>query len=109
MLKGLSGQGTILSEEGFTTLFSPQLNETHFEERNDFEFDDEYNIGVFWAISNAGLILHNGAMDGVYSFLYLNPENNIGVIAFSNTPENSFGEVRTELRTLEKQIVPVAK
>jgi len=57
---------------------------------------------------NTGLVLHNGAMDGVYSFLYLNPINNIGVIAFSNTPENSFGEVRTELRTFEKQIKPAA-
>jgi len=47
-------------------------------------------------------------MDGVYSFLYLNPINNIGVFAFSNTPENSFGEVRTELRTFEKQLMPTA-
>ena len=47
-------------------------------------------------------------MDGVYSFLYLNPIKNTGVIAFSNTPENSFGAVRSELRSFEKQIKPVA-
>ena len=108
MLRGLSGKGKILTNTSYKTLFTPQLSETHFEERSDFEFDDEYNVGVFWSTSKAGLILHNGAMDGVYSFLYLNPINKIGVIAFSNTTDNSFGAVRTELRTFEKQIMPAA-
>ena len=43
-------------------------------------------------------------MDGEYSFLHLNPENMLGVVTFSNTPDNSYGEIRSEIRKLEKQI-----
>ena len=103
MIKGYSGNGSLLSNSSYKVLFTPQLNENHFDERSDYEFDDEYNLGVFWAISKAGLRLHNGAMDGVYSFLYLNPETNIAAIAFCNLPDNSFGEIRSEIRSFEKE------
>lgn len=103
MIRGYNGEGELLSVEAYKTLFTPQLDESHFEERSDYEFDDEYNFGVFWAISAADLRLHNGVMDGVYSFLYLNPENNVAVIAFCNTPDNSFGTIRRKLRAFEKE------
>lgn len=104
IVKGFSGDGNLLTSDSYRVLLSPQLTSNHFEERSDYEFDDEYNSGVFWAISIANLRLHNGAMDGVYSFLYINPETNIAAIAFCNLPDNSFGEIRSEIRKFEKSL-----
>jgi len=104
VVNGFSGNGKLLTSESYHVLLSPQLSSHHFEERSDYEFDDEYNSGVFWAISKADLRLHNGGMDGVYSFLYINPETNVAAIAFCNLPDNSFGTIRSEIRKFEKTL-----
>ncbi|MEZ4988575.1 MAG: serine hydrolase domain-containing protein [Saprospiraceae bacterium] len=95
MIKGYNGNGVILNKQSYKTLFEPSLDESFYQnERDSSPLNDEYNVGVFWAVSHTGIRLHNGGSIGVYSFLYLNPDTNSGAISFSNLPDASFGDIR---------------
>ncbi|MCG8329736.1 MAG: beta-lactamase family protein [Chitinophagales bacterium] len=104
MIKGYEGRGALLNQSSYAILFNPQLDETYFESRDTSALNDEYNVGVFWAVSAAGYCLHNGGSMGVYSFLYFNPETNSGALSFSNLPDASFGRVRDIVHTYEQRI-----
>lgn len=105
MIKGYNGEGKILTASSYQTLFNPQLTESFFDEkREESPLDDEYNVGVFWAVSSTGIRLHNGGSIGVYSFLYFNPETNSGAVGFSNMPDNSFGDIRETVYKYETKI-----
>jgi len=97
MIRGLKGEGQLLGPSAYDTLFLPQLEDRHFEERSEYPFNDEYNMGVFWGESYPGYILHNGLMDGVLAFVVLNPETNTGIFALTNMHDNYIGDVRAIL------------
>ena len=101
MSNGYNGQGRILNSKSYKTLFSPQLEREKFEDNDKSSLNDEYNVGVFWAISKPGLILHKGGSIGVYSILYFNPENNMGAIAYCNLAHQDFGEIVNVVRKYE--------
>lgn len=95
MMNGYNGKGRILKPESYQVLFEPQLTESYFEEdRAKYALSDEYDVGVFWAVSSTGIRLHNGGSIGVFSFLYFNPESNTGAVGFANLPDGSFGAIR---------------
>ena len=61
MIKGYNGNGVILNKQSYKTLFEPSLDESFYQnERDSSPLNDEYNVGVFWAVSNTGIRLHNG-------------------------------------------------
>ncbi len=111
MIKGYHGGGKLLQTTSYQTLFEPQLDSSYFDEpRDEFPLNDEYNVGIFWAVSASGIRLHNGGSIGVYSFLYFNPEKKSGAVGFSNLPDASFGQVRDAVYKYEQKIFsPVSK
>lgn len=94
MMNGYRGKGKLLRPAAYQTLFQPQLPDTCFENRNDYLFNDQYSVSVFWAISPTGYRLHNGGSVGVYSFIYFDPVTKTGAAAFCNLPVDDFGKVR---------------
>lgn len=76
MLKGMQGEGTLLTPVSYQTMFSIQ-----------FEGGD--HPGVFWDISQTS-ISHNGGSQGHYNLLLLNKKNHIGKILFTNTHAHWF-------------------
>lgn len=105
MINGYEGEGKLLNASSYQTLFSPTLTESYFDEkREQSPLNDEYNVGIFWAVSSKGIRLHNGGSIGVYSFLYFNPDNKSGAVGFSNLPDNSFGEIRETVYKYETKI-----
>jgi len=93
-IKGYNGTGKLLTKRSYQILLNPQLNDSSFENRSDYIFNDQYNVGVFWAISAPGYRMHNGGTIGVYSFIYFNPKTGMGALAFCNLPHSDFGEIR---------------
>ncbi len=102
IMKGYNGNGKLLSKNSFQTLLNPQLPDSCFENRNDYPFNDQYGVGVFWAISAAGYRLHNGGSIGVYSFIYFDPKTQSGALSFCNLPVDDFGKVRDVIHKYQK-------
>lgn len=94
IIKGYNGKGKLLTPESYQILLNPQLADSCFENRNDYIFNDQYNMGTFWSISSPGYRMHNGGTIGVYSFIYFNPKTGMGALSFCNLPHNDFGKIR---------------
>jgi len=94
IIAGYNGKGKLLTPRSYEALLSPQLPDSCFENRNNYIFNDQYNTGVFWAVSEPGYRLHNGGTIGVYSFIYFNPKTGMGALAFCNLPHSDFGQIR---------------
>lgn len=110
MIKGSSGKGELLNGQSYKTLFEPVLDESYFEdERDSSPLNDEYDIGVFWAVSSTGIRLHNGGSIGVYSFMYFDPKTKSGAIGFCNLPDQSFGKIRNAVYRYERKIAATSK
>lgn len=85
LIKGQNGNGKILSTASFKELFAPQLTADHFEKRNENDFNDEYNSGIFMGFSASGYIGHTGSDPGVATFMFFDPKTQIGKILIVNT------------------------
>jgi len=107
MKNGLNGQGKILKAKSYQTLLNPQLSKNIPRDRNEGALSDEYDVGVFWAISKAGYRLHKGGSIGVYSILYFNPINDIGVISYCNLAHPDFGKIVNIIKNFEENIKKV--
>lgn len=89
LIKGYNGRGTLLSESGYRTYFTPALTDAHFRERNTLNpYSDEYNIGVFIGFSAAGNIGHTGGDPGVSSLMSFDPKTGVGRLLIVNTNIN---------------------
>ncbi|PKA99633.1 CubicO group peptidase (beta-lactamase class C family) [Flavobacteriaceae bacterium MAR_2009_75] len=85
LINGQNGRGKILTKTSFSELFTPQLTAGNFEERNESDYNDEYNSGIFMGFSAAGYIGHTGSDPGVASFMFFDPKTRIGKILMVNT------------------------
>ena len=86
LIKGYSGNGTLLSKVNYKELFERQLNAKNFTERNaNHPYKDDYNIGIFIGFSGTGNIGHTGGDPGVSSLMFFNPKDKIGRILLVNT------------------------
>lgn len=101
---GFNGIGKILNPESYQTLLNPQQNRDIFEETDDYALNDDYDVGVFWAISQPGYRLHKGGSIGVLSLLYFNPNNDISVISFCNLAHADFGKVVNTIMSFEEKL-----
>jgi len=104
MKNGLKGKGVILNAKSYQTLLNPQLSKTIPRDQDESALNDEYDVGVFWAISKPGYRLHKGGSIGVYSILYFNPINDIGVISYCNLAHPDFGKIVNNIRKFEEKI-----
>lgn len=79
LIKGYSGNGTILTTDGYKEFFRSQLNEKAFEK-------DNYNVGIFiekeLAYNDIG---HTGGDPGTNTLMYFNTETKKGKILILNT------------------------
>lgn len=93
LIKGYSGNGTLLSKKSYKELFKAQLKEKNFTERNtNNPYNDEYNSGIFMGFSAMGNIGHTGGDPGVSSLMFFNTKDKIGRILLINTDiENQKG------------------
>ena len=86
LIRAYSGNGQLLSEESYKSLFNPTLDDSFFEERDaEFPYNDEYDMGVFMGHSGTGLIGHTGGDPGISSFMFFDPETGIGQYMMINT------------------------
>ncbi len=86
LIRGYSGNGTLLSQESYAELFKKQLAEENFTERDpNHPYDDEYNTGLFMGFSALDNIGHTGGDPGVSSLMFFNAESGIGRILLVNT------------------------
>lgn len=87
LIRGHAGKGTLLPKASYQQLFSEFLTEGNFEEERDTDrpFDDEYNTGLFIGHTPAGYIGHMGGDPGVSTFMFFDPNTQIGKLLFVNT------------------------
>lgn len=79
LIKGFSGEGTLLKKESYELLFTEQLEEHHFESRNpDHPYDGDYNPAIFIGYSGMGYVGHSGGDAGVATWLYFDQETKTG-------------------------------
>ncbi len=89
LIKGFSGNGTILNKESYKEYFRQQLTAKHFLKRNEKNpYSDEYNLGIFIGFSYTGNIGHTGGDPGVTSIMFFNPKSKIGRLLIINTNIN---------------------
>lgn len=104
MVKGFNGNGTLLKPKSYSYMFNHQLDRNAFDDPDKNKLNDEYGVGIFWGISEAGYILHTGGMIGVYSIIYYNPKSEIGIIAFCNMAHPDFGKILNILDEYETAV-----
>ncbi|NMM47760.1 serine hydrolase domain-containing protein [Marinigracilibium pacificum] len=79
LIKGYSGNGTLLNPESYKELFTEQLNESHFESRDpNHPYNGDYSPAIFIGHSAPGYIGHSGGDAGVATWMYFNKEEKTG-------------------------------
>lgn len=93
LIKGHSGNGTLLSNKNYQQIFSQILSEKNFAEKRDTDnpYDDEYNSGIFMGHTPNGSIGHMGGDPGTSTFLFFNPSSKTGRLLFVNTDLDAKG------------------
>lgn len=86
LIKGYSGEGTLLKKESYKELFEEQLDEQHFESRNsDHPYDGDYSPAIFIGHSALGYVGHSGGDAGVGTWMYFDKEKKTGRYIVINT------------------------
>ncbi|MEP1488199.1 MAG: serine hydrolase domain-containing protein [Algibacter sp.] len=89
LIKGYSGNGSILKAKSYKEFFKSQLKETAFERK------ENYNVGIFMEKELAyNVIGHTGGDPGTNTMMYFNSKTKTGKILILNTDskkENSGG------------------
>lgn len=86
LIKGQSGNGTLLKKASYAELFTEQLTAENIpDQEEDNAYDDEYNSGIFMGFTPKGYIGHTGGDPGIASFLFFNPQTKTGKILMINT------------------------
>lgn len=86
LVKGYSGEGTLLSTDSYKELFTEQLKEQHFESRNEGNpYNGDYSPALFIGHSALGYIGHSGGDAGVGTWMYFDKEKKTGRYIVINT------------------------
>lgn len=86
LVKGYSGEGTLLSENSYRELFTEQLEAENFESRDARNpYNGDYSPALFIGHSAFGYIGHSGGDAGVGTWMYFNKEKLTGRYIVINT------------------------
>ncbi|MEM9078248.1 MAG: serine hydrolase domain-containing protein [Bacteroidota bacterium] len=86
LIKGYSGNGTLLSADSYANYFKEQLKKEHFESRNaDNPYNEDYSPALFIGHSALGYIGHSGGDAGVGTWMFFNKEKKTGRFIVINT------------------------
>ena len=92
LIKGQSGQGTLLKPISYTEIFKKQLDASHYSSAEGEEpSGDEHNAGIFMGFMEDGQIGHSGGDPGISSFMFFDPQTQLGRILVVNTDLNEEG------------------
>ena len=80
LLRGKLGQGSILSKESYEEIFTAQ-----FPDVKNLDGEEEVPSGIFMDLQDNGLIGHTGGDPGVVSYMFFDPESELGRILIINT------------------------
>ena len=98
LIKGYSGEGTLLEQNSYKEFFKEQLNNKHFDkdQRNpNHPYDGDYSPAIFIGHSALGYVGHSGGDAGVGTWLYFNKEKKTGRFIVKNT-DNSDNDNRAK-------------
>ena len=84
LMKGYSGNGTLLSKESYKEYYNQQLKSENFIERDTSEFGD-YNIGITMSFGPTGNFGHFGGDPGLFSVIYFDKQKKLGKYYITNT------------------------
>jgi CubicO group peptidase (beta-lactamase class C family) len=88
LIKGHAGQGTLLTQESYATLFNTtyaiEISKEAFPEEENPFMNIMYDKGIFMGIAPEGFIGHTGADPGVVSFMFFNRETGRGFTFVTN-------------------------
>lgn len=84
LMKGFTGNGTLLSKNSYKELFTPQLKAENFIDRDTSEFGD-YNIGIIMSFGPSGNFGHFGGDPGLFSVIYFDKAKKTGKYYITNT------------------------
>lgn len=86
LIRGYSGTGKLLTAESYQELFTIQLDESHYGERDaDHPYNDEYDTGIFMGFSAKGYIGHAGGDAGVATWMFFDKATKTGRFIMKNT------------------------
>lgn len=86
LVKGYSGNGTLLKKESYEEFYTEQLKEQNFESRNaDHPYDGDYSPAIFIGYSALGYVGHSGGDAGVGTWMYFDKEKKTGRYIVINT------------------------
>jgi CubicO group peptidase (beta-lactamase class C family) len=92
LIKGQSGQGTLLQAASYAELFKKQLNASHYSSvEGEKPSGDEHNAGIFMGFMEDGQMGHSGGDPGISSFMFFDPKTQLGRILVVNTDLNEEG------------------
>lgn len=96
LIKGYSGNGTLLNQTSYEELFKAQLTAENIpdQEEDGDDYDDEYNTGIFMGFTPKGYIGHTGGDPGIATFMFFKPESKIGKVMMINTSVRNSGGVK---------------
>ncbi len=88
----------ILEEDSVDTLLTPQVSTV-----------DGYDIGVLWVTlqlpTGRVLVGHDGSGPGAYSYLFFDPENNVGIVMIGNGNGNGIEEYSTDFNERHYELI----
>ncbi len=84
LIKGYSGNGTLLSSNSYNELFRPQLQQKAFEKKKNK--NEGFNVGLFLELEPAyNSIGHTGGDPGTNTMMFFNTDTGKGRIFIANT------------------------
>lgn len=86
LINGYQGSGTILTNNSYKQIFTKYLNNK--ELKQSYDYDDEFNSGIFMGYTPNNLIGHTGGDPGVVTAMFFSPKTKIGIIVLINTSIN---------------------
>jgi CubicO group peptidase (beta-lactamase class C family) len=85
LMKGYTGNGTLLSKNSYKELFTQQLKAENFIDRSTSEYSDEYNIGILMGFGSTGNFGHTGGDPGMFSVIWFDKNTKTGRYFIINT------------------------
>ncbi len=103
LISGYSGDGTLLSIDGYSELFKPNLETAIHKSRSNSKYNDEFEMGIFMGISAQNQVGHTGGDPGVTTMLFFDVKSKIGKLLLVNTElsKDGINELIKIWKTLE--------
>jgi len=102
LMKGYTGNGTLLSKNSYKELFTQQLKAENFIDRSTSEYSDEYNIGILMGFGSTGNFGHTGGDPGMFSVIWFDKNTKTGRYFIINTDwdDKNSGKTQKEIYEL---------